>query len=92
MIREITIRPVLNGYKVQVGCQEVVFTSRDNLINELREYLERPDLVEGIYLKSALNDPKAPCPPPATAGLGSAGQYAPQQYESSVQDRPTIRR
>ncbi len=54
-MRSITINPVLNGYICQVGCQTVVFTSRQVLLQELGRYLENPRLVEEEYLKSSIN-------------------------------------
>ncbi len=74
--RPITIRPVLNGYVVQVGCQEVVFDSTDALISGLRHYLSDPEAIEKDYRENALhkdliNRPAAPCPdhPVGVAGI-----------------------
>lgn len=53
--RKITIEPVLNGYLCRVGCQTLVFTSMDGMINELREYLVDPDAKEKAMAKSALH-------------------------------------
>ena len=55
MIREITIRAVLNGYIVNVGCQIVVFQNRDYMMRELLRYLEKPDEVEEEYTTRGLN-------------------------------------
>ena len=55
MIREITIRAVLNGYIVNVGCQIVVFQNRDYMMRELLRYLENPDEVEEEYTTKGLN-------------------------------------
>lgn len=55
MIRSLEIRPVLNGFVVQVGCQVVVFTSREALLKGLAEYLENPEEVEMRYSTTALN-------------------------------------
>ena len=60
MTREITIRPALNGYICQVGCQTVVFQTRALLLVELAEYLEKPELTEQRYLNAALNKPHLP--------------------------------
>lgn len=49
MIRDITIRTVLNGYVVQVGCQTVVYNSVDTLLVELRNYLIDPEDAEKRY-------------------------------------------
>ena len=47
--RTITISPVLNGYRVEVGCQEVVFESRKRLLKKLGQYLKNPNKVEAEY-------------------------------------------
>jgi hypothetical protein len=38
----ITIRRVVNGYRVSVGCMQFVFTDVEDLIEEFRAYHERP--------------------------------------------------
>lgn len=43
MIRHISIRPVLNGFIVQVGCQELAYTSITNLCGNLHDYLVSPE-------------------------------------------------
>lgn len=55
MIKEIQIRPALNGYVCRVGCQEVVFNDRQVLLLSLREYLDQPEEVEARFLNLALN-------------------------------------
>ena len=45
----ITIRTVLNGYRVEVGCQEVVFESRKRMLKEIGRYLKNPNKVEAEY-------------------------------------------
>jgi len=47
--RDIKIKPVLNGYRVKVGCVEVIFDSRKKLLKELKRYLKNPDKVEEEY-------------------------------------------
>ncbi len=68
MIRNITITPALNGYIVQVGCKTIVFSSKNQLLLDLKSYLDDPRLVERNYLRDAINneDPKdcaVPAPP-----------------------------
>jgi hypothetical protein len=65
MLREFTVRPVLNGYIVHIGCQTVVFESRQGLISAITEYLKEPEVVESRWLKHALN----------------AGELGPSLYE-----------
>lgn len=50
-MRDITIRYAMNGYKVQVGCSELVFQDRTVMLMELARYLENPQGVEEEYLK-----------------------------------------
>jgi len=78
-MREVTIKPVLNGFVVQVGCQAVVFESKMNLILELSKYLDDPYKIEKRYLEESINAGKLkglssinrignsapPMPPPA---------------------------
>ena len=54
-MREIHIKPVLNGFIVTVGCGVVVFTSIDALCEELRRYHSAPEQVEKEYQKAAIN-------------------------------------
>ena len=54
-MRQVTIRPVLNGWVVGVGCQEVVFNDRRQLIIELDQYLEHPDSEEKRWVTGAIN-------------------------------------
>uniref|UniRef100_A0A6M3LJQ4 Uncharacterized protein n=1 Tax=viral metagenome TaxID=1070528 RepID=A0A6M3LJQ4_9ZZZZ len=54
-MRDVLIKPALNGFVVDVGCQRVVFTTVDELLVELGHYLRQPDETEQRYLKTALN-------------------------------------
>lgn len=55
MTREIIIRPVLNGFVVQVGCQTVVFDSPAKLVEELTNYLQHPKETEENYRRLSCN-------------------------------------
>lgn len=55
MLLEITIRPVLNGFVVKVGCQTVVFNNLNTLCNELLKYYTDPKGTEKSYRKDAIN-------------------------------------
>ena len=48
--KTITIKTVLNGYRVEVGCQEVVFESRKRMLKEIGRYLKKPNKVEAEYM------------------------------------------
>lgn len=41
-IREVTIRQVMNGFVVNVGCQTVVFENSTNMLQQLAAYIESP--------------------------------------------------
>lgn len=53
--RTITIKPVLNGYVVNVGCQNLAFTSREDLLNNLKSYLSDPDKTEKAFLHGCMH-------------------------------------
>lgn len=54
-MRTIVINPALNGYTLQVGCQTVVFDSKKDMLRELSDYLDNPEMTERRYLKNAIN-------------------------------------
>ena len=56
-MRKVIIEPVLNGFRVKVGCGEVVFMDIDVLCSELKRYHLNPELVEKEYMASAINHP-----------------------------------
>ena len=70
MIKSFTVHPVLNGFLVGIGCQQVVFDSRVKLLVAIGEYLERPVETEEKFLKEAVNPMSAPRPndPPMPCG------------------------
>jgi len=55
MVREITIRPVLNGFVCQVGCQTVVVGSIDVLVDGIRDYYRNPEATEKKWIECAIN-------------------------------------
>ena len=66
-MRELIIQPVLNGYIVRVGCQTIVFDSREKLIAAFVEYLNKPEEMTARYLKEAINKSPEPICPPSQA-------------------------
>ena len=54
-MRPLTIRPVVNGWVVSVGCQDAVFTNIEHMLGELRRYILNPDLIEKEYLDNSVN-------------------------------------
>lgn len=53
MARTVVIRPVLNGFVCEVGCQTVVFNSLDRICELLKEYYTNPDALEKSFLDKA---------------------------------------
>jgi hypothetical protein len=66
--REILIRPVLNGFLCQVGCQTLAFETREKMLVELEAYLRNPADTEKRFITNAVNQmmeyPVAPATPP----------------------------
>ncbi|MFZ2281867.1 MAG: hypothetical protein WAW39_28970 [Prosthecobacter sp.] len=46
MLRNIQIRPVLNGFLLNVGCQELAYTDTNKLLGDLGDYLRNPEDTE----------------------------------------------
>lgn len=62
MTRDITIKPLLNGFVARVGCQEICFTDKQTMLTALSEYYDNPDAVEERFLKRAINRLTPPVP------------------------------
>ena len=56
-MKELKIKPILNGYLVEAGCTTVAFTSIKSLLKELEVYLKDSSKAEKLWLKDALNKP-----------------------------------
>jgi len=54
-MRDIIIRPLLNGWLVTVGCGKVAFVDIDTMTSEIKRYIQDPDLVEKDYTETAVN-------------------------------------
>jgi hypothetical protein len=78
MFRPISIKAVLNGWIVTVGCQTVVYQDRNQLISDLDAYLKDPDATEARVLRTAVNQTHTlggggdPAAPPANMGEAAA--------------------
>jgi len=81
MLRTISINPVLNGFIVQCGCQQLAYTSIDEMIDDLGSYYRNPEETEkrilqekGINRKHTLREETVPQPATdccnGTAGVG----------------------
>lgn len=55
MIRPFTVTPVLNGYLVSIGCQNLAFTSKAMLTDTIKAYLDDPEAVEKDFIESGIN-------------------------------------
>ena len=66
MARTVTIRPVLNGFVCEVGCQTVVFNSLERVCALLGQYYADPDKMEKAFLDNAPTwyKPNMVAPPP----------------------------
>jgi len=54
-MKRVTIKPVLNGFIAEIGCQTLVFKDIQTVAEELIRYWENPKAVEEEYLKNAVN-------------------------------------
>lgn len=63
LAKDITIRPVLNGHLVTVGCQVLAFNSTTEMVTELVRYLADPRMVEKEYQEKYGLVPAVPEPP-----------------------------
>jgi hypothetical protein len=81
-MRQITIREVLNGYLVQVDCQELVFPDFDTLLKELVAYHTDPRGVEEHYTKMMAE--KADRLQPAEPEPSEAPDRDPRAYTTGV--------
>lgn len=64
MPREINIRPVLNGFIVNCGCQTLVFNEPGQLIAEFSAWVNKPSEIEAKYEKMMVDKGLIPPPPP----------------------------
>lgn len=79
MLRPITINPVLNGFVVQFGCQQLAYTNTTKMLGDLGDYLREPEETEKKLLKEECFNRRhtlgvdtlqpAPCPDEAPLGL-----------------------
>ena len=51
----VTIKVALNGYLVRVGCQRLVFSSKEELLTELNNYLSFPNETEQRLRERSIN-------------------------------------
>ena len=73
MKREITIKPVLNGFIVTCGCQTLVFNELAVALTEVDRYYADPVGVEKSYRETAVNRDLLNGQPPSGTGLLAVG-------------------
>ena len=54
-MRDIIIKPALNGFVVRMGCQRIVFCDRDIMIRALNDYLDDPNKTEDQYMLNSIH-------------------------------------
>lgn len=55
MLRNVLIKPVLNGWIVEVGCQQVVFDNKERMLKSISSYLDDPKETERYWRTHAVN-------------------------------------
>ena len=55
VMREVHVRPVLNGFIVQVGCQTLVFHRIEDVAANLIAYQNDPEGMENEFIDRAIN-------------------------------------
>ena len=60
-MRVVKINAVLNGWIARVGCQTMIYVSKEALLKDLGEYMDDPGAKEKQAIKDAVNPhPNAP--------------------------------
>lgn len=89
MLRPITINPVLNGFVVQFGCQQLAYTDTTKMLGDIGDYLREPEETEKKILKEECFNRRhtlgvdtlapAPCPDngPVVAGNRNPADFDP---------------
>lgn len=102
-MRELVIRPCLNGWLVQAGCQTLAYTNRETLLHDLAEYLQDPEKTENRIVEGAMNrrligsggvmaTPEAGCDAPRPMGIADAalGSRRPRSAREAQQRTTAI--
>lgn len=96
MVREMHITPVLNGFIVKVGCQQLVASSAPQLADSIEEYYNDPDATEARFIKRAvnqtMNNPVAPQAMPAYSDPVPAPVVPPPRYAAPMAALPGYER
>lgn len=80
-MRDLKIKPALNGYICIAGCQTLIFTSAETMLAEIGRYLKNPCAVEKEYIANAVNKMDGlPMPMPDDAYVPTAASAQAQNY------------
>ncbi len=87
-MREINIRPALNGWVCQIGCQTIVFNDKTHMLNEIGRYIDDPKAIEAEYWRHSPNKQLKPELVPAPdVNYGMAAEPRPKR-EALRPNRP----
>ena len=82
--RKFTVEPGLNGFKVKIGCAEVYFSNKEDLLKGISDYLFDPIKTENIMLSGDMR-----CGSILIEGCGIEAQperSAPALRETAIRD------
>lgn len=74
-MRAFTIRPVLNGYIVDCGCQTLVFASNEALLDAISKYVTEPQKTERYFLENSLHSDLVPNEVPSQGEPGDVRNF-----------------
>lgn len=81
-MRQVTINAVLNGWAVVVGCQTLVYRDKAELLADLSDYMDNPQVKEKAIIEKAVNRRlMAPNAGPFSTGRDTA--YAEPDYAAA---------
>lgn len=72
VMKPLSISPALNGWIVQVGCQNVVFNDKSEMIAALSHYIDEPKKTEKRFFQERKNNTLHNDPTEAPARLVGA--------------------
>lgn len=94
-MKNIEIRPLLNGWMVRVGCQELAYIDAEKLCCDLRDYLKNPEATttrilknEAVNQKWTVGNSLAQATPPAQRSVADVQTGDNERGSSPVRERP----
>lgn len=79
-MHNITIKGVLNGWIVNVGCQTVVFDDLEIMMKEIQTYIKYPETSEKKYMENRKNH----SPGLLEAVQGAGGEQAAKSRKNAL--------